>query len=670
MVTDRCLFGVDINPMAVEMAKLSLWLITLQPDRPFTFLDHALKCGDSLLGICRFKQLETFSLDDTKSKQVLIVSNYDELIRTAIAIRRELEALPSNNAEQIAAKEDLNDEAEERLSRLKLSSDLLIAAELIEGSDAQKEMARAGAHLKVSAYIGKPIEEFRQFVRKQLNGRRPFHWPLEFPEMFERGGFNCFVGNPPFLGGTRISTANGRDYLAVLKALNPDAGDRTDLVAYFFRRAFSIVCQDGTLGLIGTNTIAETDTSKAGLRSVTREGGTIFRAERERIWPGSAGLCVSVVHIQRGSWSGARILDGEPAQNISFVLTAGFDTEDAKELRQPFPAGNGAKPNSEGFLISQAEAEDLTRQDPHSSTVLVPYLAGDDIVSRPDAQPERWTVYFGDIPLRDAEAFRLPMQIVRARVQPERAVARDRVKREKWWQYERHAKDVLSAARACRFCFAAPYTSKYLVLTRVRRGVLISDGCIAFATDDWGYFAMLQSTVHEIWARRPGMSRLETRPRYNPSLCFRTFPFLPDVNPLRNIGETYHEFRHELVSTRGEGLTTAYNHFHNSTENSADIVQLRGLHTAMDRAVVVAYGWNDLDLGHGFHETKQGVRYTISEPARRTVLDRLLKLNHERYAEEVKAGLHDKRNPKPGSSSRRRLKPEDSGSDADDSLFE
>jgi hypothetical protein len=62
----------------------------------------------------------------------------------------------------------------------------------------------------------------------------------------------------------------------------------------------------------------------------------------------------------------------------------------------------------------------------------------------------------------------------------------------------------------------------------------------------------------------------------------------------------------------------------------------------MDQAVVAAYGWNDLDLGHGFHATKQGERYTISESARRTVLDRLLQLNHERYAEEVKTGVHEK----------------------------
>jgi hypothetical protein len=212
-VADRCLFGLDINPMAVEMAKLSLWLVTIQRDRPFTFLDHALKCGDSLLGICRLKQLETFSLDDIQAKQVLILSNYSELIPDAIAKRRELERLPSNDATQIAAKIVLNAEAEERLSRLKLAADLLIVAALTEGTVLQKELARVDAHLKVTEYIGKPLEGFRQFVRGRLDGRRPFHWPLEFPEVFERGGFDAFVGNPPFKPGRFLSKDLGRDYL-------------------------------------------------------------------------------------------------------------------------------------------------------------------------------------------------------------------------------------------------------------------------------------------------------------------------------------------------------------------------------------------------------------------------------------------------------------------------
>ena len=112
---------------------------------------------------------------------------------------------------------------------------------------------------------------------------------------------------------------------------------------------------------------------------------------------------------------------------------------------------------------------------------------------------------------------------------------------------------------------------------------------------------------------------------------------------LASIGSDYYGYRRQIMLSRQEGLTKTYNRFHNPDEPAADIQKLRDLHVEMDKAVATAYGWSDLDLGHGFHETKQGTRFTISESARREVLARLLKLNHERYAEEVAQGLHDKK---------------------------
>ena len=96
------------------------------------------------------------------------------------------------------------------------------------------------------------------------------------------------------------------------------------------------------------------------------------------------------------------------------------------------------------------------------------------------------------------------------------------------------------------------------------------------------------------------------------------------------------------MQARSEGLTKTYTRFHDPEERAEDIARLRELHREMDETVARTYGWDDLELGHGFHETKQGLRYTISEGARREVLGRLLKLNRERYAEEVALGLHEK----------------------------
>lgn len=152
-------------------------------------------------------------------------------------------------------------------------------------------------------------------------------------------------------------------------------------------------------------------------------------------------------------------------------------------------------------------------------------------------------------------------------------------------------------------------------------------------------------------------STLETRPYYIPSSCFETFPFPAILTSLGSIGERYHSHRGDIMSARREGLTAIYNRFHSRHEVSHDIAALRTLHIEMDHAAAAAYGWTDLDLDHGFHQTKQGIRYTISEASRRTVLDRLLALNHERYAAEQSAVAAA---PRPKAKARKRA-PEQAG---------
>lgn len=280
-------------------------------------------------------------------------------------------------------------------------------------------------------------------------------------------------------------------------------------------------------------------------------------------------------------------------------------------------------------------------------------MAGDDLVSSASLRPKRWAIYFGDIPLDEAERYPAALQIVRERVYPERSRAKNRVKRELWWQFERHAKEVIEEIAKLSSYLITPETSKYLVVCKVPASWRPSNGCIAFATDDMGLFAILQSTVHETWARRPGMSKLETRCRYNARNCFRTCPLPNNHRELSTIGAEYYRTREQMQNEREEGLTQLYNRFH--TEKPADDIRyLRDLHVRLDELVASAYDWDGLRLAYGLYETKQGVRFTISEKARREVLDRLLKLNHERYAEEIAQGLHEKKKPKRSTAKRRR----------------
>jgi len=179
----------------------------------------------------------------------------------------------------------------------------------------------------------------------------------------------------------------------------------------------------------------------------------------------------------------------------------------------------------------------------------------------------------------------------------------------------------------------------------VPTGQVFADKVVVFALDTDAHFAVLNSCFHTEWAEKTS-SRLKEDPNYNLAKTFETFPLPTLTVSVERLGREYHSCRQCAMVNRTEGLTDTYNRFHDPAESSPDVHTLRDLHVEVDQAVATAYGWDDLDLDHGFHETKQGVRYTISEPARREVLQRLLKLNHERYEEEVKQGLHDKKKSK------------------------
>jgi hypothetical protein len=190
---------------------------------------------------------------------------------------------------------------------------------------------------------------------------------------------------------------------------------------------------------------------------------------------------------------------------------------------------------------------------------------------------------------------------------------------------------------------------RVLVLARVSNanafcfvyaGNIYSEQLVIIASPSPAVLATVQNSMQAAWTSAHA-STLGLGLRYTPSDCFETFPFPILAEGLNRTGERYHLYRQSIMLSRQEGLTKTYNRFHDPHQDAEDIVKLRRLHVEMDYAVAANYGWTDLDLGHGFHETKQGMRYTISEPARMEVLDRLLALNHERYEEEVRKGLHD-----------------------------
>lgn len=663
LIASRCLYGVDKNPMAVELAKVSLWLVTMMKGRPFSFLDHALKCGDSLLGVSSLKQIENFSLRSGERQVTFATSNLFRYIEDADKKRRELEDLPSNEYTQIETKSRLNAEAETATAKVKTLADCLVAFELRGLDGEQYEAQRAVAADQAEVRMRKTLLEFQAYAREQLRGRHTFHWPVEFPEVFTRGGFDAFVGNPPFMGGTKLEPIYGADYREYLVQYLA-AGIRgirgtADLCAYFFRRAASVLGEKSACGLVATNTIAQGDTRSVALDWLLSSGFAIPRAVPSQNWPGAASLEIAIVWLVRGIWKGASILNGIEVGGITADLTAPSSVSG-----NPFQlaanadlAFEGAKTIGLGFMLEAEEASELKRKNPKNGDVLYPYLIGQDLNSRPDQSPSRWTITFRDWPLNRDEspngytgpvASDYPdcLKIIEERVKPERLSYPDdsawnRAIRARWWQYALWRPALHTATKNLKHVFVRSRVSNINSIAVAPAGIVFSDATVVFAFEDMAVFALLQSTIHTAWIEKYASS-MRNDVRYTPSSCFDTFSRPSSNESLRHVATRYNLHRNEIMLSRQEGLTKTYNRFHDRGMQSVDIARLRALHVEMDQAVAAAYGWSDLDLGHDFHETKQGVRYTLSESARRTVLDRLLALNHQRYEEEVKAGLHEK----------------------------
>ena len=224
--------------------------------------------------------------------------------------------------------------------------------------------------------------------------------------------------------------------------------------------------------------------------------------------------------------------------------------------------------------------------------------------------------------------------------------------KEKWWQFLRPRPELHSAIANLERVLAISRHGDHGAFTFLPNPTVYSDALIVFPFETLEAFCILQSRPHEVWARLFGSS-IKDDLRYTPSDCFETFPF-PDNwenrADLEAAGKAYYEFRSEVMVENIEGLTETYNRFHNPEEQDPKTVRLRELHEAMDRAVLRAYGWNDLpDVQcefipdyevdeEGSGRKKKPWRYRWPDDVRDEVLMRLLALNRDRARNEKLAG--------------------------------
>lgn len=596
LVATRCLYGVDKNPMAVDLAKLSLWLATLAKEHSFTFLDHSLRCGDSLVGLTK-EQIFRFhwqpkaqlAIDDRRIKKCLdAATNYRKQIL--------------ENAENTfyAALEVSLQAADAALEPIRLIANAPVAAFFSSPTDKLRNQQRENVLpivaqllnnfrdglLKIERHLGgagiaSTFFDLVETLNQKPKTIRPFHWQIEFPEVFDRanGGFDVIVGNPPFAGKNTLIDGNREGYLNWLKITHEDSHGNSDLVAHFFRRAFSLLRNGGTLGLIATNTIRQGDTRFTGLKWIVEHGGSIYAARRRLRWPGDAAVVVSVIYISKGVIPTTYLLDGRSVSIITSYLfhTGGNDNpsilkaNESKSFIGSYVQGMGFTfddTDKKGVASRIQDMNLLIEKNPKNAERIFPYIGGEELLDSPTQQNHRFVINFADFSEEQAWQYPDLMTIIQQRVRPERDKQKDnpdgRRLKQYWWQWSRYRPALFEKIKDMKRVLVLSRVGKQGAIDFQPANRIFSESLVVFSYDSFAAFAVLQSRTHEVWARFFG-STLEDRPRYTPTDCFESFPF-PETfetsEVLENVGRSFWETRRQLMTELNVGLTDVYNAMH------------------------------------------------------------------------------------------------------------
>lgn len=750
----NCIFGVDKNPLAVELCKVALWLEAHNPGKPLNFLDHHIKCGDSIVGLTHAHELqngipnEAFKKIQGDDKQTLktlrdqnkkqrktrsqLTLNFNQGIGKSLTnirtLIQSLNQMPEETPAQIQAKKQQYHKLTSGAKWLKLQTLAnLQTAPFFQPKTPKNQPYIITDQEYQNLYTGKTSFQGNQKAAHAdalAQQNKFFHWFLEFPQIFANGGFDCVIGNPPFLNGLRISTHYGSHYLKYIHNSYYPAKGTTDLVAYFFRKAFQIIKSKGFQALISTNTIAQGGTRIGGLEFILNNQGQINFAIRSMKWPGLAAVEVALLTIHKGLWKLSSYLDSQKVPQITSFL------DSSKPLPKPQPlqenqdlSFQGVILRGEGFVLSHEEAASLENKNPQNKGIIFPYLNGKDLSTHPEQEPSRKVINFFSWEEESAKRYSEAYAILEKKVKPYRQQWRkDKNKDEiigvyalpkplyqKWWLYESSRPNLYQTINGLSKILITANVSKTHAFSFVRTNMIHANTLVIIASDKNVDLAILQSSLHEHWAWKY-CSTMRGDRRYSPTTAFQTFPFPQTLTPeqtqtLNTLGEQYHSHRKQLMKNTWLGLTKTYNQFHNPnlptdsqeiqhlqtlphpqikkqygkltlelikhlqkepkailtlTQTIQGIQTLRSLHIKMDQEVLKAYGWhNQITLNHDFHQIEylpenDRTRFTISNNARKQILEKLLLLNHQIHQKQLEQTKSQtpptkKQSPKPKS---------------------
>jgi type II restriction/modification system DNA methylase subunit YeeA len=336
------------------------------------------------------------------------------------------------------------------------------------------------------------------------------------------------VGNPPFLGGKKLRGELGDDYVdAMFEVWDGRVPREADLCCYWFEKARSLIeaktCK--RTGLLATQGIR----GGANRRVLERikGSGDLFFAISDRDWVlEGAAVHVSIIGFDDGSQQ-ERILDSVPMESINADLRGSTDTTSAAPLDSNFGIAYMGDTKGGPFeLLDDSATEMLQSPNPTgvpNSNVLVPWVNGKDVTSRSRG---RWIVDFGiGMTLEQAVLYEAPFEFVQRFVKPKRARSRSTIR--EWWSHERPRVEMREALAPLHRFLITLTVSKHRLFAWMTSPTLPDHQLFAFARSDDYFLGVVQSRIHETWARVQGtqVRERESGFRYTPTSCFETFPF-------------------------------------------------------------------------------------------------------------------------------------------------
>jgi hypothetical protein len=259
------------------------------------------------------------------------------------------------------------------------------------------------------------------------------------------------------LGGPNIGAQLGLAYHELLVQFYPETTGLTDLVAFFFRRVFELLGEDGAFGLIAKSKILQGDSRSSALEQITKADAQIFFALRRYRWPGTAAVNVCIVCVTKSKRATEVILDGKRADRISaFILEGSVDSMPAPLIANRGVCFQGTKVWGAGFVFEEnpsgassslLDMESLLTQDPKCREVICPYIGGEEFNTSPSLRPRRYVVDFGDRSATEAQKWPLLFALVEERVRPVRIRNKQRNYRENWWLHANRVEGAGSYSR-------------------------------------------------------------------------------------------------------------------------------------------------------------------------------------------------------------------------------